>query len=178
MYCYSTLWQISGIHSLSLTKRLFSWAKGVFILVIMKGTIYDLFLAIIAIFLLLTTILANQVEDEKDIEVRYWPSYVKLQIPTSNHFSQCCQCYGKCGEGSYLLATYAGESPNYFDCLQKCLNYTDPNEPLAECRFFTHDYASQGNCYLFSNCPKLDGSCLSCISGKYEFAMTDIQPII
>ena len=103
---------------------------------------------------------------------------MKLQIPTSNHFSQCCQCYGKCGEGSYLLATYPGESPNYFDCLQKCLNYADPNEPLAECRFFTHDYANQGNCYLFSNCPKLDGSCLSCISGKYELALTDIQPVI
>ena len=93
-----------------------------------------------------------------------------LQPPNSNlkAITQCCQCYGRCSDGSFLLNTYPGESPNYFDCLNKCLSYTDPNNPLAECRFFTHDYGviDGGNCYLFSNCPALDGSCLTCISGK------------
>ena len=88
---------------------------------------------------------------------------------------QCCQCYGKCGAGSYLLATYPGDSPTYFDCLMKCQNYTDPNEPLAECRFFTHDDASPNNCYLFSNCPSLDGSCFTCISGKVEFTVKSVS---
>ena len=94
--------------------------------------------------------------------------YFKLRISTLYQL-QCCQCYGKCSDGSYLLDSYPGESPNYFDCLNKCLTYTDPNNPLAECRFFTHDYGviDGGNCYLFSNCPTLDGSCLTCISGKF-----------
>ena len=42
--------------------------KGVFILVIMKRLIYDWFLAIVAIFLLLTTTLADQVEDDNNTD--------------------------------------------------------------------------------------------------------------
>ena len=34
---------------------------------------------------------------------------------------QCCECYGRCDERSLLLASYPGESPIYFDCLNKCL---------------------------------------------------------
>jgi len=111
----------------------------------MKG--HNLISAFVAILLLFGAVLANdqEVDEEKDIE--------------------CCQCYGRCSDGSFLLNTYPGESPNYFDCLNKCLTYSDPNNPLAECRFFTHNYASPNNCYLFSNCPTLDGSCLTCISG-------------
>ena len=122
-----------------------------------------------SMILLLGSTLADPVEEGKDIEVRLRVHYLfhfKLQYQST--ILQCCQCYGKCGDGSYLLATYPGDSPNYFDCLSKCLAFEDPNNPLAECRFFTHDYAAAtgGNCYLFSNCPKLDGSCLTCISGE------------
>merc|ERR1712117_734361 len=113
-----------------------------------EGIMMRLLLVFVAVVAMLEFTLADPVEEDKDIE--------------------CCQCYGKCAAGSYLLATYPGDSPTYFDCLMKCQTYTDPNEPLAECRFFSHDNASPNNCYLYSNCPSLDGSCFTCISGDAQ----------
>ena len=62
-----------------------------------------------------------------------------------------------------------GVSPHYYDCLDRCLDYVDPNGGPGECRFFTHDNAiAGGSCYLYSNCYELNPSCLTCISGIFE----------
>ena len=94
-------------------------------------------------------------------------SFIKLKSPNLPSIPQCCNCSGKCGDGSFLLYAYPGVSPNYYDCLDKCLAYIDPNNPLVECGFFTHDVALE-KCYLYSNCPELDVSCLTCTTGKFE----------
>ena len=67
-------------------------------------------------------------------------------------------------------------SPTYDDCLNKCLDYDDGG--LSECRFFTHDYGFPGgNCYLYTNCPgdDFDGSCATCITGKFDCAVISIS---
>ena len=38
---------------------------------------------------------------------------------------------------------------------------------LRDCHYFTHNNAqANGLCLLFNNCPEIDGSCTSCVSGK------------
>ena len=119
--------------------------------------------------------LAHPEEEDKDIEVRHdRPHYFlcNLQSPYPKLASilQCCECYGLCSGGANLLLFTSGR--NYFECLNKCIDYADPNQPLDECRFFTHDSAiAEGSCFLYSNCPELDGSCTTCTSGKFESAV-------
>ena len=71
-----------------------------------------------------------------------------------------------CSDSSFVLAVYSGDSPDYNDCLSKCLAYIDPNNPLDECLYFTHGGMHGGTCYLYSSCPGLS-SVNTCLSGEW-----------
>ena len=130
--------EVTRFLNIALIKRLLSWVKGVFILVIMKRLIYDWFLAIVAIFLLLTT--TDQVEDEKDIEVRYWPHHVKLLMPTSNDFFSVANVMGSAERAPTCSPPTPGSLPTTLTASKSAwttLTRTSPWQNVASSRMIT-----------------------------------------
>jgi len=90
----------------------------------------------------------------------------QVQAAEDQRDEEFCYYYGQCDSTSSTQDVIAGVR-DYYACLQLCMDYTDDEGGF--CHYFTHDYSlSGGVCYLYNNCPGIDGSCSTCVSGYYE----------